>query len=120
MEFPNLITVRALFVTLVTALFAAALYSTASAVSALAGGLVAIANFRLMARFLKRAIIPGVNPARGTVMGVASFIVRYGLLAVVLMVIIRSVASPVFFIAGLSSVVAAIFLSTRDLYRITQ
>lgn len=115
-----MIAIRAFAITLMAALVSALFYSTGAAVSVLAGGLVAVANFRLMARFLKRAIIPGVDPAAGKAFGVASFILRYALLGIVLLLIIRSIASPVFFIIGLTSVVAAVFTTHRELKRAGQ
>lgn len=120
MDFSGLIALRAFAITLFTALFAVLFYSLDAAVSILAGGLVAVANFRLMARFLKRAIVPGVDPGRGQVLGVASFLLRYLLLGVVLLVVIRQVASPVFFIIGLTAVVAAVFASYKELKEVAQ
>ena len=120
MDFSGVIAVRAFVITLVTALISALFYSTGAAVSVLAGGLVAVANFRLMARFLKRIIIPGVDPSAGQAFGVASFVLRYALLGIVLLLIIRSIASPVFFIIGLTSIVAAVFTTHKELKRVGQ
>lgn len=115
MDFSRLIALRAFAITLFTALFTAILYSTPEAVSVLAGGFVAVANFRLMARFLKRTIVPGLEPERGRVLGMTSFFLRYALLGAVLLIVIRLISSPVFFIIGLTAIVAAIFASYKDL-----
>lgn len=120
MDVSGVIAVRAFAITILTALVSAFFHSTGAAVSVLAGGLVAVANFRLMARFLKRVIEPGVDPSAGQAFGVISFILRYALLGVVLLVIIKSIASPVFFIIGLTSVVAAVFTTHGELKRIGQ
>lgn len=115
-----MIAVRAFAITVITVLVSALFYSTGEAVSVLAGGLVAVANFRLMARFLKQAVMPGIDPEAGRAMGLVSFLVRYALLGAILLVIIRSIASPVFFIIGLTSVVAAIFTTHGELKRAGQ
>lgn len=118
MDFSGVIAVRAFAITLIVALCSALFYSTGAAVSVLAGGLVVVANFRLMARFLKRIIEPGVDPSAGKAFGIISFVLRYALLGVVLLLIIKSISSPVFFIIGLSSVVAAVFTTHGELKRI--
>jgi len=120
LDISGVIAKRAFAITLVTALVSAFFYSTGEAVSVLAGGLVAVANFRLMARFLKRTIAPGLDPGAGRALGFASFLVRYALLGAVLLLIIRSIASPVFFIIGLTSVVAAVFTTHNELKRAGQ
>ncbi|MFQ5432513.1 MAG: ATP synthase subunit I [Nitrospinota bacterium] len=115
MDLSSIIAIRAFTITLFTALITGILYSAPDAVSVLAGGLLAVTNFRLMARFLKRTIVPGLEPARGRALGMTSFFLRYALLGAVLLVVIRLISSPVFFIIGLTSVVAAVFASYKDI-----
>ena len=117
MDISGVIAIRAFAITVITALVSAFFHTKGAAVSVLAGGLVAVANFRLMARFLKHAIMPGIDPEAGRALGFVSFLVRYALLGAILLVIIRSIASPVFFIIGLTSVVAAIFTTHGELKR---
>lgn len=117
MEADRVITAKSLIITAVLAGAALLFHSRGAAVAVLAGGAVAVANFRLGARVLKRIIVPGMAPAAGQSAGVLSFFVRYALLAAVLTVILRAGVQPVGFIAGLSAVVAAVFAAAPRINR---
>ena len=117
MDLSGRIVAKAFTITVFATVAAYAFFSVDHAVSVLAGGLLAVTNFRLSARFLSRVVQPGVDANAGKMLGIGSFILRYGLLAVALFVIIRSIASPVFLIIGLSVVVAAVLFSYGELRR---
>ncbi len=115
MEIDRIITIRALVITALLAAGAAVFYTKAHALAVVIGGVVAVANFRLGAKVLKRIIVPGVNPADGKSAGIVSFLARYAILAAELYVIISLGIEPVAFLAGLSVVVAAVFASVPAL-----
>lgn len=117
MEIDRIITVKALVITALLAVCAAIFYSNAHAVAVVVGGLVAVANFRLGAKVLKRIVIPGVDPDAGKAAGVISFVGRYAILAAELFVIIRLGIEPVAFLVGLSVVVVAVFAAAPALKR---
>ncbi len=109
--------VKGILATAFFAVAAGALYGKEAVVAVLAGGLVASANFRLSSGILRQIVAPGVNPSLGKAVGIFSFLFRYLLLGVVLLVAIRGGISPVFFIIGLSTLVVAVFASAGELKR---
>ncbi len=111
MEIDRIITLKALVITALLAAAAAVFYTKAHALAVVVGGLVAVANFRLGARILKRIVVPGVSSADGRNAGIVSFLARYAILAAELYVIISLGIEPVAFLVGLSVVVAAVFVS---------
>ncbi len=113
----RVITVKSLIITAMLAACAALLYGKGIALAVLAGGAVAVANFRLGARVLKRIVVPGMAPDAGKSAGILSFVIRWAIMAAVLLVIIRAGVQPVAFIVGLSAVVAAVFASAPELKR---
>jgi len=117
MELARTIMLKSFFVIAFLVVFAGVVYGRGAAVAVLAGGLVAVANFRLSSGILRQIVVPGVNPDSGKAMGIFSFLLRYLLLGIVLLTAIRGGISPVFFIIGLSAVVVAIFASTGALRR---
>ncbi|MBI5178216.1 MAG: ATP synthase subunit I [Nitrospinae bacterium] len=117
MELARTIVVKSFLVTALVAAACGALIGRQAAVAVLAGGLVATANFHLSSGILRRIIVPGVDPDAGRAMGMVSFLFRYLLLGTVLLIAIRSGIQPVYFIIGLSAVVAAVFASARQLKR---
>lgn len=117
MEADKTITVKSLVITGVLAVVAGLFFSPDAAVAVLAGGLVAVANFRLGARVLKRIAVPGMAPDAGRAAGVFSFFTRYALLGVVLAVIVRAGVQPAWLILGLSAVVAGVFASAPVINR---
>lgn len=119
MELARKILVKGAIITVTIALLAKILVSTDAAVAVLAGGLLAIVNFRLSSKLLSRAVSPDVDPNTGKATVVAAFLFRYVLLGVVLLTAIRRGIDPFFLLIGLSAVVGAIFLSYRDLKRVT-
>ncbi len=115
MGIDRVITFKALVITAMAAFGAAILYTNAHALAVVVGGLVAVANFRLGAKVLKRIVVPGVDPDAGKGAGIVSFLVRYAVLAAELFVIIRLGIEPVAFLVGLSVVVVAVFVSAPEL-----
>lgn len=111
MDFANSIALRSLFLTAALYLISALFYSSDAAVSLLAGGLVAVVNFRLSSKVLKMIVVPHADPVFGKAVAVFSFTLRYLMLGVVIYYIISSGISAVFFIIGLSVVIASIFSS---------
>ncbi len=117
MEIDRTITIKALVITALLSASAAVFYSKAHALAVVVGGLVAVANFRLGAKVLKRIVVPGMSSDTGRNAGILSFLVRYAILAVELYVIIGLGIEPVAFLVGLSVVVAAVFVSAPVLKR---
>jgi len=117
MNLPKRIERKGLMITVVMAVLTALFYSNAESLAIIAGGGLAILNFRLSSNFLKKVISPGVSPTVGKVLAIFAFFLRYIMLGVIIYLLIHAGISPVFFIIGLSAVVGSIFLSYGDLKR---
>lgn len=117
MGIDRIITIKALVITALLAASAAVFYTKAHALAVVVGGLVAVANFRLGAKVLKRIVVPGMASDVGKNAGIVSFLARYAILCAELFVIISLGIEPVAFLVGLSVVVAAVFASVPELKR---
>ena len=81
------------------------------ALGLICGGLIATVNFHLLHRTLKKAFSASYLPSRGLVM--AKYYFRFAVSGLILFILIsRHLVDPLALFAGLSVVVASIFLAT--------
>ncbi|GMT43014.1 MAG: hypothetical protein IEMM0002_1425 [bacterium] len=106
---------RAAAITALAAASAAFAYSGSEASAVVSGGGLAILNFMMSSKFLKKVIVPGVEPSFGKALSMSMFGLRYVMTGVVIYLLIRAGTNPVFFIIGLSAIVGAIILSYKNL-----
>jgi hypothetical protein len=92
-------------------------FGKGAAIAVAVGALIAGANFRLSSGMLRKIIVPGVNPTRGSVIGVISFILRYIVVGVALFAAIRAGIHPIFLIVGVSALVVSVLVSTVKVVR---
>ncbi len=107
----------------VLSLGALALAPIHSAVSVVVGGAIALINFRLLERSIRRSLMPQLAKKRA-VMGKAllKYYIRFIATAVVIILLVRQgVVEPLGLLVGLSVVVVTIFvwgaLQARKLYK---
>jgi len=115
MEFDKKLSITAFTITALMAVVTYLFSSTGSSVALLAGGLIALANFRLSADSLKKIFAPALDAEASKGLAIIAFIFRYSILGAILLFSIKSGLDPVFFLIGLSSVVGAIFISFNSL-----
>ncbi len=113
------ITARATAITAILAAVAGIFYSSEASTAVIAGGLIALVNFILSSRALKRIITPRAEPSSAKRLAFISYITRYAALVAVLYIAIKSGVPPIFFLVGLSAVAGAIFLSYKNLLKVT-
>ncbi len=106
---------KSIFITAVLATAAGVIYSTDAAVAVSAGGVIAAANFRLFFKQLHAAFNPDANTNAGKKSVIISAFLRYAMIGVVALIVIKAGIPPIFFLLGLSAVVAAIFFSYKSL-----
>jgi len=115
MDLTSGITVKAVVLCTVTAIFAGMFHSTEAMSAVAAGGLIALANFRLSSKMLKQIIGRGVDVEMGRGLALFSYVFRFVLLGTVLLIAVKSGVNPGFLIAGLSAVTAAVLISAVNI-----
>ncbi len=109
------ITVKTVIVCAVTAVLAGLFHSTEAMAAVAAGGLIALANFRLSSKMLKQIIGHGMDAEMGRGFAIFSYVFRFAMLGTVLLVVVKSGVNPSFLIAGLSAVTAAVLISAMNI-----
>jgi len=115
MDLTSEITVKAVILCAVTAIFAGMFHSTEAMAAVAAGGLIALANFRLSSKMLKQIIGREMDAEMGRGLALFSYVFRFVLLGTVLLIAVKSGVNPGFLIAGLSAVTAAVLISAVNI-----